>query len=250
MRLLIFNWKDLAHPAAGGAERWIEEVARDLVRRGHTVTLFASRVDRRPARETVEGVEIVRSGGRFGVYLAAKRFWRKEGQRFDVVLDEVNTRPFMAPKFVGDVPVLALIHQVAREVWAYEMPQPIAALGRHVLEPWWLRAYRNVPTITDSPSSADSLRMYGLRNVEPVPMGGEPVVPPDVTREPHPTAVFLGRLVKSKRPDHAIEAFRSAAERLPTARMWIMGDGPMADELRRTGLPAGVELLGHVPPAE
>ena len=98
MRILFLNWKDLAHPAAGGAEVFTEEVARELVRRGHDVTLFAARVDGEPAREVVEGVEIVRDGSRFGVYRAARRFWSQEGRgSFDVVIDEINTRPFLDP---------------------------------------------------------------------------------------------------------------------------------------------------------
>ena len=75
MRILILNWKDLAHPAAGGAEVFTERVARELVSRGHTVTLFAAAVTGKPARELVEGVEIVRRGGRLGVYRQARRFW-------------------------------------------------------------------------------------------------------------------------------------------------------------------------------
>jgi hypothetical protein len=80
MRILILNWKDLAHPAAGGAEVFTEQVARELVARGHSVTLFVAAVAGRPSREVVERVEIVRFGGRLGVYRAARRFWSKEGR--------------------------------------------------------------------------------------------------------------------------------------------------------------------------
>src|SRR5204863_7423027 len=60
MRILILNWKDRAHPAAGGAETFTENVAEELVERGHEVTLFAARVDGRPDSEDVNGVGIVR----------------------------------------------------------------------------------------------------------------------------------------------------------------------------------------------
>jgi len=245
MRLLIFNWKDLAHPAAGGAEVFTEEVARQLVVRGHDVTLFCAAVAGRAEHETVAGVRIIRRGSRFGVYRAARRFWRHHGEgQFDVVLDEVNTRPFMTPKYVKTAPVVALIHQVAREVWRYEMPLPVAIAGRYVLEPWWLRTYRDVPTLTDSPSSAESLAAYGLRNVSPIPMGGDGGEVRTTAKDDRPTVVFLGRLVRSKRPDHAIAAFRVLRDRYPDAQMWLIGDGPMRARLERE-LPSGVELLGH-----
>src|SRR5215831_92458 len=59
VRILILNWKDLAHPAAGGAEVFTEQIARELVAHGHTVTLLAASVAGRASREVVGGVEIV-----------------------------------------------------------------------------------------------------------------------------------------------------------------------------------------------
>src|SRR5438874_2352478 len=122
-----------------------EEVARALVARGHQVTLFASAVEGRSGHELVSGVQVVRAGGRFGVYRAARRFWSDQPRgSFDVVVDEINTRPFMTPRWIRDTPIVALIHQLAREIWFYETPFPVAVVGRYVLEPWWLRAYRDI----------------------------------------------------------------------------------------------------------
>jgi len=69
------------------------------------------------------------------------------------------------------VPIVAVIHQVAREIWRYETPWPISVLGRYLLEPTWLRAYRDVPVVTVSESSRESLAEYGLRRVTVVPEG-------------------------------------------------------------------------------
>ena len=247
MRILILNWKDLAHPAAGGAEVLTEHVARELVRRGHTVTLFAAAVAGRPEREVVEGVEIVRRGSRLGVYRAARRFWSTEGRgAYDVVVDEINTRPFLTPRWVRGTPVVALIHQLAREIWFYETPLPVALLGRYVLEPWWLRAYRGVPALTVSQSSAESLRRHhGWRDVTVIPEGLEPQHVADGAKEPEPTVVFLGRLVSMKRPEHALEAFAAVRREQPAARLWVIGDGPLLERLRKRDQP-GVELLGRV----
>jgi len=247
MRILILNWKDVAHPLAGGAEVFTEQVARALVHRGHEVTIHAAFVANRPARESVEGVEVVRGGGRLGVYRAARRFWNEQpAGRFDVVVDEINTRPFLTPRWVRGTPVVALIHQLAREIWSYETPFPVSVLGRYVLEPWWLRAYRRVPALTVSPSSADSLaRLHGWQDVTVVPEGWTPHPAPDVPKESEPTVVFLGRLVAMKRPEHAIQGFRLAARQLPEARLWIIGDGPLLPRLRTMG-GEGVSFLGRV----
>jgi glycosyltransferase involved in cell wall biosynthesis len=250
MRILILNWKDTSHPAAGGAEVFTEEVAKVLVRRGHEVTLFASSVEGRPEHETRDGIAVVRGGGRVGVYRAARRFWKgrgRDGRCFDVVVDEINTRPFMTPHWISDTPVVALIHQLAREIWFYETRFPVSVLGRYVLEPSWLRAYRRVPALTVSQSSADSLtRYHGWGDVTVVPEGLAPHSVPDVPKQPEPTVVFLGRLVAMKQPDHALEAFHLLRRSVPAARLWMIGDGPQSEKLQR-GAPAGVAFLGRIP---
>jgi glycosyltransferase involved in cell wall biosynthesis len=247
VRILIFNWKDLTHPAAGGAEVFTEQVAQALVARGHSVTLFAAAVEGRPDRELVEGVEIVRRGGRLGVYRAARRFWSQQPRgSYDIVIDGINTRPFLCPRWIRDTPVVAVIYQLAREIWSYETPFPVSVLGRYLLEPWWLRTYRGVPALTISASSAESLvRHHKWRDVTVVPMGATTHPVPQVSKERDPTLVFLGRFVAMKRPQDAIEAYRLLVRRFPSARLWMIGDGPLLARLRKVG-PPGVTLLGRV----
>lgn len=247
MQILIFNWKDLAHPAAGGAEVFTEEVARALTQRGHAVTLFAAAVAGRPDRETVDGIEIVRRGSRLGVYRAARRFWSDQPRAsYDVVVDEINTRPFMTPRWVRDTPIVTLIHQLAREIWFYELPFPVSVLGRYVLEPWWLRKYRDVPALTVSRSTEDSLkRFHGWRDVTVIPEGSSPQPIPDVPKEREPTVVFLGRFVAMKRPQETIDAFELLRGRFPSAQLWMIGDGPLLEELR-VRAPGGVTFLGRL----
>ena len=71
LRILAYNWRDLAHPRAGGAEVYLQSVAREWVRRGHQVTVFSAAVDGRPAEEFADGVRVIRRGGRIGVYRQA-----------------------------------------------------------------------------------------------------------------------------------------------------------------------------------
>ncbi|WP_018348169.1 glycosyltransferase family 4 protein [Longispora albida] len=243
MRIVIFNWRDLRHPAAGGAEVYTQQVASRWAAAGHDVTLFCAAVPGCPSEETADGVRVVRGGGRHGVYRAARAWYRGLAGRVDLVVDEINTRPFGCPSWAGDVPVVALAHQVCREIWSYEMPPPLSWAGRYVLEPWWLRQYRDVPVLTVSQSSAESLAEYGLRRVRVVPEGVEHRGRPAVEREEQPTVLFVGRLARNKRPDHALAAYRLLRERMPEARLWFVGDGELAPTLEG----AGVRCFGRVP---
>ena len=240
------NWKDLDHPAAGGAEVYVQRVAERWVARGHAVTLFCAEVAGRPQDEVSRGVRIIRRGGRLGVYREARRFWGRTGpEHFDLVIDAVNTRPFMTPRFVSGVPCVALIHQLCREIWWYETPLPVAIAGRFWLERRWLSAYRHTPVLTISESSRQSLCDYGLERVTVVPEGVEVLIRPAVAREERPTILFVGRLTRNKRPDHAVRAFAALRESVPEAQMWVLGDGPMRARLERTA-PAGVRFFGRV----
>ncbi len=66
-------------------------------------------------------------------------------------------------------------------------------------------------------------------------------------KAPEPTVLYVGRLVEEKDPLNALEGFCLAAERVPEARMEIVGNGPLKRELERRirerGLESKVALL-------
>ena len=137
LKILWFNWRCWLNPAMGGAEVFTREVAKRWVADGHEVHLFTSRYPGSKKHEVVDGVNIIRSGGRFSVYEHAKKFYTDKFslEKFDVVIDEINTKPFFANKFVRkNEKVIALIHQLAREFWFYETPFPASYIGYHFLE--------------------------------------------------------------------------------------------------------------------
>lgn len=251
LRILILNWRDIRNPEAGGAEVVTHEVARRWVAWGHEVVLLTSGYPGCQRVETVDGVQIRRMGrlrtGSFHVRVQ-RDLARLDG--FDAVIDEINTVPFLTPLWRRRLPpTVALIHQLARDVLDAEVPKPLAVLGRR-LEPRSLRLYADVPVVTVSESTRRDLLALGLRNVAVIPNGRDE--PPDlngIAKEPVPTFLFVGRLTPNKRPDHAVAAFQAIRKRLPDARLWIAGRGPMERRLRES-LPEGAEMLGFLPREE
>jgi len=246
LRILFVNWRDLSHPAAGGAEVFTEEVGKRLVLSGNEVTIFTAAFDGSEPQVCRSGMTIIRKGGKYGVYREARRFVRDNISGFDAIIDEINTVPFRIPSIVREKKVVALIHQLAREIWFYETSFPISVLGYFALEPLWLRSYRCVPTITVSNSTRNDLLKRGFQHVRCVynGIGVQPLseVP---EKAPNPVVIFVGRLVKSKHPDHAISAFKRMRRVLPSAELWILGDGYMRQKLERRS-EVGVKLLGRV----
>ena len=252
MKILFLTWRDLAHPAAGGAEVYTEQVAASWARRGVDVTVFAAAVDGRPAEEMVDGYRVVRAGGRFTVYREGRRWWQRQAQHegFDLVIDMINTVPFTAHRWIDDVPTVAFAHQTCEDIWRFNAPVGAATLGRHVLEPRWLRAYRDIPTMAVSASTRDALQRFGIKDVTVVPEGIDPptlaVLP---AKEERPTIVWCARHVPYKRPMDMVEAARRLQATIPDLQVWMIGGGPLLEEVRRAA-PAGVEVLGRVDEAE
>jgi len=231
----------------GGAEVFTMEVTTRWVKAGHQVTLFTAAYPNAKSEEVVDGVRIIRSGGRFSVYLQAKKVYleRFRFENFDVIIDEINTRPFFAQKFADNgEKVFALIHQLAREYWFYETPFPISYLGYHILENRWLKAFVEVPTVTVSQSTKRDLLNLGFKRVFTVPEGlnfkSLNQVPDKMKK---PVIVYAGRLKRSKRPDHAIKAFRIIKQKIPEAKLWILGDGSFRKDLKKMA-GDGVEFFG------
>jgi len=252
-RILWYNWRCWVNPEMGGAEVFTREVARRLVGAGHEVTLFTSEFPGCKREEVLDGVRVVRAGGRYLVYWRAREYYRRRffGECYDLVVDEVNTVPFFAPRFVRNgEKVVALIHQLAREFWFYETPFPLSLLGYYFLEGWWLRGYVDVPTVTVSESSRRDLLRLGFRKVFVVSEGlsfeGLDHLP---EKEGFPVVIFVGRLKRVKRPWHALEAFRLVRRRFPRAELWVVGDGYLRKKLERLVFD-GVRFFGRVSEAE
>src|SRR5205823_1672174 len=111
---------------------------RRLVKKGYEMTLFTSRFSDSLEHESIEGVNIERSGGKYTVYNKARDFYKKHKDKFDIIVDEINVKPFLTPKFVKGKPVLALIHEVARKALFYELSFPLNYITYYYLVEKWL----------------------------------------------------------------------------------------------------------------
>lgn len=258
MRILIFNWKDLKHPQAGGAEFITETAARHWAGAGHEVTLFTALVEGQPDRAIVEGVEIIRRGGRLGVYWQAYLYWKREGYlKHDLVIDEINTVPFFTPLYVkGPASWVPYFNQLAREIWFAQLPPPLSWLG-YLLESLYLKLYISKPAVTISKSSGETLKDVGFPSYKLWPMFVD--LPARKTFTPAPKSLFdkpvilyFGSLRTMKGVDAIICAFDEFQKTHPSALLRIAGGGSAADRdrlkryVQMYGLEQSVQFLGRI----
>ena len=251
LRVLWLNWRDIKHPLAGGAEVYMHEVARRLVRQGFEVTLLTSRFRGAPRTEVIDGYEVVRSGGRLGVYLSARRsYLRSFRGGVDVVVDEINTVPFMTPLYVRE-PVVALIHQLCVECWYYHYPKPLAWVGRAVEpvlhKPYVREALRGgLAVVTVSESTRGDLESLGypgssiriVRNG--IDMGKYRACPKSL----RPRVCYVGRVTPYKRVEDQVRAYALLKEEFKDLEWVVAG---RADPVYLARLKALARELGVDP---
>ncbi|MFE3441463.1 glycosyltransferase family 4 protein [Nocardia sp. NPDC059180] len=261
--VLLLCWRDTGHPQGGGSERYLEQVGAHLAARGVKVTLRTARYPGAAKRETVDGIDISRAGGRYSVYpraLAAIALGRRgigplRGLRPDAVIDTQNGIPFFA-RAASQAPSVVLVHHGHREQW------PVA--GRLVGRiGWWIeswlspRVHRDNQYLTVSLPSAEELTTLGVdgSRIAVVRNGAEPV-PVDAptgaseTRTAEPRVVVLSRLVPHKQIEDALSAVARLRGRIPGVQLDVIGDGWWADNLksvaRELGIADAVTFHGHV----
>ena len=251
MKILALTWKHPLDATAGGAERYLLEVCRRWARADHEVAIFGPRDPlprRAPPDLQIEGLQYVGRGSRLTVFRAAQRYLHGNGHLYDRVLETVSTRPFAAHRVVGGKAV-ALYHQTAEEVWNLEFSLPVALLGRHLLEPLWIRRMRPARVVANSPSTAIALERFGVKCTAIVPPGCDAPESIATRSSPsrQPNLIWIGRMVRTKRPQDAMSAMGHIRAQCPGATLHMIGGGYLHAQLAKS-MQAGVKI--HGPMAE
>lgn len=256
MNLIAFNWRDPRHPEAGGAELHLFEILRRAVRDGDRVTWLAERFPGAPEEDSAEGIRICRAGSWYNAHFALASLYRRRfrGERFDLVLEDINKVPFFTPCYAG-APVLAIVPHLFGTTVFREASAPVAAIvwAHESLIPL---VYARTPFLAISESTRDDLARRGIPSarVWVVPCGLEQAayrvtVAPEARTAP--VIAFLGRLRRYKGVQHLLRALPAVRAAVPDATLRIIGDGPYRPALegltRSLGLAPHVRFLGAVP---
>lgn len=250
--ILIFNWRDLRHVHAGGAEVYVHELAKRWVHQGHTVTLFCGNDGRAPRREERDGIRIVRRGGFYLVYLWAALYYliRFRG-RYDIIIDCHNGVPFFTPLYAR-VPVIGVVHHIHQQVFYKYLPRPMATLAAWLERELMPRVYRRCRFIAVSASTKHDMEALGITgaSIEIVHNGVDLEHLYPAAKAPAPLVAYLGRLKAYKSVDVLLRAFHKVHARLPEARLIIAGSGEEEPRLKQLaaelGLGRAVQFQGHI----
>lgn len=245
-RVVVVNWRDLDHAAAGGSEIYAWELARGLREGGAEVEFLTAREPGQPAMTVRDGIVVRRRGSALSFYPhTALRLLARRG-RVDAVVDPSCGLPSFAPLFLRRrTPVVLVMHHVHQEQFSTHFPRPVAAFGRWMERVAMPRVYRRRPVVAVSESTVAEMRTQlgwlgpvGLlhNGADLPPLGaGDPAA-----KDPDRVAV-LGRLVAHKRVDLVVRAVGILAPARPGLHLDVIGQGPERARLEELVAELGLE---------
>jgi glycosyltransferase involved in cell wall biosynthesis len=270
------------YPILGGAEAQALMHARCLRSRGHEAKVVTLRHEKSWRQfDTIEGVPVMRvaggvAGGRqrlpgvlrkgaylAGVFILGWELWRRR-REYDIVnLYELHvlTLPVALACLVARKPLLASprISGLAANSAKASGRKSEVAIFRDVPEPiphLTLGLLRCVGAVLialssriESEIAAQNTRLAVVRIPNGVDTSRFVPAAPDLDPEGRArVAIFAGRLTHQKGIDVLLAAWRSVQDRVPRARLLIVGSGPLEGELKRLaeklGVASSVEFTG------
>lgn len=229
MNILWFTWKDLKHPEAGGAEVLNEEHAKRLAKDGHHVTLLVGGFKGGRHTEVINGYTVIRVGNKYNLFWEAFRYYRRHLRGWDdLVIEEINTAPFMTQWYTKN-PRVIYMYQTCRKIWFHEIAFPMSIIG-YVAEPLYLWLMRKNTLFTESKSTKDEAMKFGFnsKKIHIIPVGIEVSGAKRTSPEPadkfkDPTILSLGTIRSMKQTLHQIKAFEIAKQLQPNLKMKLAG---------------------------
>ncbi|MBP2676073.1 MAG: hypothetical protein H6Q84_2913 [Deltaproteobacteria bacterium] len=242
--------------ARGGAERLTLELSVDLREAGHEiliVTLLDENAHAEPEYASVASSSLLHGKAlRWPWFLpravsrlkAVVREWKP-----DLLLTHTQNVAVVAALAAPIPPVIQVIHSY----WEAVSGTPAQQRRRRKLAQFTFGRLGRRGVVVARPLAENSIRYLACLpdRIRCIPNGIRLEKFPFTSRAvsaAHPCIGTVGSLTEFKRPDLAIRAFALLKERMPGARLSIIGEGPLRPELERLrgelGLTGDVELPG------
>ncbi|GAB4149186.1 MAG: glycosyltransferase family 4 protein [Patescibacteria group bacterium] len=242
-KILWLNWKDIYHPDAGGAEKIQHEICRRLVQNGYEVTLLTSIYPDAAPSGKIDGYQVLRMGNAKSThtFLARSYFSKHLKNQFDLIVEEVNTAPYLIKSVSGNEKVVIYYNQLAREIWFHLLKFPLNLIGFVFLEPiaTWIQALlqrrNNLTMLAISESTKQDIARFGFKKdlIKIFSMGidNQPLanLTDSASKETDFTVLFHSSLRAMKQPMEVFKAFNLVHKTIPEAKLWISGGGDQTE---------------------
>lgn len=255
MRILVINHRNIAHPGAGGLEEIVHQTTKRWVQAGNTVDVMCAGFQGSPDEQSIDGVRYI-----YGPSEYVFHWWvpwkvrRLSPPAYDVILEYLGKVPSFLPLLVRSVPIAVMIPHLFGATIFEELHRPIAFI-------WlWMEkciplAYRRSRFWVNSLSTSRDLQRRGIPSacitVIYAAVADALFMPePAVTRTPHPSLIYVGRLKTYKHVDFIVEAVHVLKRQFPEIQLYVAGQGDaqaaLQARVRKLDLEGVVHFCGFV----
>ena len=260
--LRILMILDNCYPAigGGGAESQVRTLVLYLKRLGHRVTILTPKVPygRQIPIERIEGIPVVRIAypyvrglGSFTLWFRVVWFLRHHGRRYDAW--HAHIAHYIAALACATGPALGKPVVLKISGW-WELRRGVLEKGRGVagaIARRWLRTATAVQAISRRIAGELSRNGFAPERVFALPNAVDTMR--FAARAPNTsdvrTFLYVGRLVREKALDTLLDAFADVFAGSGRARLVLVGDGPLREELgqqaKARGIAGDVDFVGH-----
>jgi glycosyltransferase involved in cell wall biosynthesis len=258
MKILAVNWRCIKNPEMGGAEVHLHEIFKLVVKMGHEVTLVVHSFPNGKREEVIDGIKIIRVGGKYSFKRAFKRFYLKHlaSENFDLVVDDISKIPMETPRYINK-PIVGILHHIHGRTLYKEIP---GVMAYYIVrcEKNIPKHYGKTPIFTVSPSTQRELIELGQpkENTDLLynAIDQDLFRNTNVEKSATPLLTYVGRIKKYKQVELIIDAIPKLKKMYPDIELHIGGTGDNIDELKKRaedkGVSDSVKFLGFLSEAE
>ena len=253
MNILIFNWRDIKHPRAGGAEVHLHKIFEPIAQNGNKTVLVSSQFEGCEIRENINGIEVVRIGNESTYLLEVWKNFKKYEREFspDIICEDFNKLPFLTPILTKKPRLIQMHHLWLTSIFRETSPfaAGIVWLGEQMLRFF----YKNEQFAIVSDSAKKELMSYGIKSeqIKVIHNGiDSDFYKPSIEGTEEKYLLYVGRLQKYKGVLDLCKAFAKIAEKYPDIKLKIAGSGAFRKKLEewisKHNLQDRILLLGFI----
>ena len=245
----------MANPMSGGAEVHLIEIFKRFVERGDEITLVSSGFKGCAKTDEYNGIRIIRTGTRETFNFTAPKVIRKldRKENYDLIVEDINKIPLYTPLYLKKPLLVIIPHLFGTTV--FRETNPVLASYVYLMELPISCIYRKAMFEVISGSTAEDVKKRGVpeEHIRIVHCGMDHstyTVDSGLSKFEQPTILYVGRIKRYKSVDVILRAMPDVLEKIPDARLVIVGSGDNLPELklfsRKLGISESVVFTGFV----
>ncbi|MEM3872606.1 MAG: glycosyltransferase family 4 protein [Nitrososphaeria archaeon] len=234
-------------PHVGGGEVWLFHLSKILVNKGHKITVISYKHPKHLQNEILSGIKILRIG-LFPIGGVQPYFKRAIVNAFGIIVNGLKlkydilfvnqTFPLLPSYLVSKIkrkPIFAVFHDIYGLQFSLKEKGLIKGLIRGIVELISIKLNYDI-ILTVSESTKKKLVKVGMKVNKIFVVGGgvdlRKIDSVNEQKSSKPTILYVGRLVRLKKVENLLLAFKKVITKVPDAELYIVGSGPEEGKLK------------------